>query len=153
MFFGGNSPLSFRDLAQQQAAGSDLLLRKLAKIVRGYIRCFCAAEDITSWRLNDHNVLNQPADATLAKRLLAFERGAQLVYGADGSTHHLQFDFSAYPEAPTTTPPGDQTVLRVHHENGYTLDLRTGIIVENPDTSLWTFINPLLPTAQEFLDL
>jgi len=43
-------------------------------------------------------------------------------------------------------------VFRVRHEDGWVLDLKTGILTRNPKVQLWHFLMPLLPRPEEFQD-
>ena len=143
---GGNHPIRGRNLPDAEGGVN----ARTAQVITRYFDTFCEGD--LPYMVSANGGTQIIIDHPLAERLLAFERGAQLVYGADGSTHHLQFDFVKEGEAVDVQDAADQTVLRVHHENGFTLDLRTGIIVEDPLVPLWTYINPLLPAAPEFSD-
>ncbi|MFT5413634.1 MAG: hypothetical protein ACI9NC_006389 [Verrucomicrobiales bacterium] len=148
MYFRGNHPHRSSSSSKQSYHA------RINDIVTSYISCFDqeAGSDI-EYNLTDDGAINRLTDSPLAARLLAFERGSQLIYNADGSTNQVQLDFAPDLDILPATAAGDQIVLRVHHEIGFALDLRTGIIVENPNASLWTFINPLLPPAVEFFDV
>lgn len=155
MYFGGNHPLRACHVDHTIAAIAGEPLRRISTIISNCLICFNSGYHPggTGFEIGEDGLAGIGSDLPLANRFLEFERGAQLIYSAENSTHHLQVDFSSDANSPPVAAAGAQTVLRVHHENGYVLDLRTGIITENPETSLWTFINPLLPAAAEFADL
>lgn len=41
-------------------------------------------------------------------------------------------------------------VFRVRHEEGWVLDLKSGILTRNPRVTLWSFLKPLLEVPEEF---
>lgn len=46
---------------------------------------------------------------------------------------------------------GSNKVFRIRHERGWVLDLKSGILTQNPKISLWTFLMPLLERPVEFM--
>lgn len=46
---------------------------------------------------------------------------------------------------------GSNRVFRIRHERGWVLDLKSGVMTQNPKISLWTFLMPLLEKPAEFV--
>ncbi|MEZ5325575.1 MAG: AAA family ATPase [Verrucomicrobiales bacterium] len=94
---------------------------------------------------------------------LEFERGVQLFCDESGTIVHCGIEvfplrdaesldeaferISALPRQPLAC---EIPITRLHHTNGFLLDLQTGSITHDANVPLWQLINPLFPLAQEF---
>jgi len=54
-------------------------------------------------------------------------------------------------QLPLSGALGSSEVFRIRHERGWVLDLKSGIMTQNPKISLWTFLTPLLEKPEEFV--
>ena len=74
--------------------------------------------------------------------------GVEIFPLADGESQEQAFDrIVALPRAAADT---EVPVFRLHHTNGFLLDLKTGLITHDANMPLWQVINPLFPLAKEF---
>lgn len=83
----------------------------------------------------------------LATRFLAGETGGHLFYGEDGSVHY------AFVQKDEQGSAEGLPIIRVHHEMGGSIDLRTGIVLDDSRQTWWPLLSDGLPLAEEFLPL
>jgi len=53
-------------------------------------------------------------------------------------------------QSPTQLMEATGQVVRIRHEKGWVLDLKSGILTQNPKVQLWSFLTPLLTRPAEF---
>lgn len=79
-----------------------------------------------------------------SRSLLASEEGTHLFYADDGRLFAI------------TVSPCDRSVeqalpiIRMHHEMGWSLDLRTGMVLTKPEHSWWPLLDASLPVSRRF---
>lgn len=52
--------------------------------------------------------------------------------------------------SPSNLMENESRIIRIRHENGWVLDLKSGILTQNPSAAIWTFWDPLLRRSREF---
>ena len=100
------------------------------------------------WQDQDLTKIRQPLESllysgTAAQALLDYEHGTHLFFGLDGAHHHIDCHCNET----------DLAVIRLHHECGLSVDLRTGLIRDSFVRPLWECLDPHFPVASELQPL